>query len=157
MTNTKAPANAQVKRAATTTVCPQAAIQIALDTQYLIGEGGQFPTSGIYMFDNELGNGSTGEGTMELSTQLPAGTLISWNVFPLNPNTGDTAAITGFNVSQGNVFGSSGFPRQVTPSFWVGEAVNDGSQTYQIQVTISSALGPLYVVSWDPFITATGA
>ena len=146
--------SAAIKRAAAVVACPQTEIQIALDTAYLIGQGGSFPSTGIYMIDNEVDNGSTGEGSMELSTVVPAGNYIGWNVFPIDPNTEDTVAITGFNVSQGNVFGSSGFPQKVSPSYWIGQAVNDGSQTYQIQVAITSPANPTFVVSWDPFITS---
>jgi hypothetical protein len=89
------------------------------------------------------------------------GSLIGFNAVPINPNTGDTVVISGFTVSQGSVFGSQGYPieqPQPTPvgCYWIGQATNEGSQTYQIQIEITTGgIRPTtYFVNWDPFITA---
>ena len=137
---------------------PATAIAIAIDTQYVASVGGGGITEGIYMFDNRLDNGSSGEGSLELSTKCNAGDLIGFEVYPINAlgSSGDTVAITGFNVSQGSVFGSQGYPMQQTPSYWIGQAINAGSQTYQIRVLVTTGgLRPTqFNVYWDPFITA---
>lgn len=139
-------------------LCPQTSIQVAVDTSYVAAQGGQGISTGIYMMDNEVNNGSSGEGTLELSTRTNAGNLIGWEVTPINPNTGDTVVITGFNVSQGNVFGSQGYPQQQSTSgdYWIGQAMNAGQQTYQIQIMVTTGgIRPTkYFVNWDPFITA---
>jgi hypothetical protein len=44
--------------------------------------------------------------------------LIGFEVYPMDVNSGDSVAITGFNVSQANVFGGAGYPPQQTPSYW---------------------------------------
>jgi hypothetical protein len=141
-----------------TPVCPQTAIQVAVDTSYVVAQGGQGISTGIYMMDNEVNNGSSGEGTLELSTRTNAGNLIGWEVAPVNPNTGDTVVITGFNVSQGSVFGSQGYPQaaDATGDYWIGQAMNAGQQTYQIQIMVTTGgIRPTkYFVNWDPFITA---
>ena len=71
--------------------------------------------------------------------------------------------ITGFTVSQGSVFGSQGYPQQQPPigtepagAYWIGQAMNAGSQTYQIQIKVTVCqLRPIsYYINWDPFITA---
>jgi hypothetical protein len=138
--------------------CPQTAIEVAVDTSYIIAQSGQGIGTDIYMVDNELNNGSSGEGTLELSTKTNAGNLIGWQVAPIDPNTGDSVVITGFNVSQGNVFGSQGYPIQqdTAGAYWVGQAMNAGSQTYQIQIMVTSGgIRPTkYFVNWDPFVTA---
>jgi len=138
--------------------CPQTAIQVAVDTSYIISQGGQNISQGIYMMDNEVNNGSAGEGSLELHTRTNAGNLIGWEVSPINQNTGDTVVITGFNVSAGSVFGSQGYPQQenASGSYWVGQAFNAGTQTYQIQIKVTSGgIRPTsYFVNWDPFITA---
>ncbi|WP_437947146.1 AidA/PixA family protein [Sorangium sp. So ce296] len=150
-------AQVRVVKPSYTKRAPQTAISIAVDTSYVISQGGRNISTGIYMFDNQLNNGSTGEGTLELSTLANAGDLIGFDVVPVNPNTGDTVVITGFNVSAGNVFGSQGYPIATDkPSYWIGQAVNAGSQTYQIQILVTSG-GPRptkYYVNWDPFIAA---
>ena len=96
------------------------------------------------MMDNRVNNGSTGEGTLELSTHAILGDLIGFNVVPIYPNSGDTVIITGFDVTKGSVFGSSGYPEQqpalgVEPAggYWVGQAMNEGSQTYRIQLQLT--------------------
>jgi|SRR5215217_7552420 len=138
---------------------PQTAIAIAIDTQYVASVANSGPiTQGIYMFDNRLDNGSTGEGTLELSTKCNAGDLIGFEVYPIDErgSSGDTVAITGFNVSHGTVFGSQGYPMKQQPNYWIGQAMNQGSQTYQIRVLVKTGgLRPTQVnVYWDPFITA---
>jgi hypothetical protein len=115
------------------------------------------------MMDNQSSNGSTGEGQMELSSVVPVGSLIAFNSVPINPSSGDQVIITGFTVSQGSVFGSQGYPQQQLPlpgepagSYWLAQAMNQGSQTYQIQirVTVGQIRPVSYFINWDPFITA---
>ncbi|MFN9623758.1 MAG: hypothetical protein ACK587_13150 [Cyanobacteriota bacterium] len=135
---------------------PQTQIAIAIDTAFVASLGGSFVSSGIYMMDNQVNLGSTNEGTSELSTVCNNGSLIGFSVYPIDPNSGDSVSITGFNVSGGNVFGGSGYPLQETPDYWIGQAVNRGSQVYQIQVKITTGgLRPVsYYVNWDPYITS---
>lgn len=137
---------------------PQTAIAIAVDTAYVASVGTGQVTNGIYMFDNRVTHGSTGEGGLELSTKCNAGDLIGFEVYPVNGagTSGDTVAITGFTVSQGSVFGGQGYPMQQQPDYWIGQATKAGSQTYQIriQVTMGGLRPTKYNISWDPFITA---
>ena len=142
---------------------PQVAITVAVDTAYVASQQGQNIGSGVYMMDNQVNNGSTNEGQMELSSVVPVGSLIGFETVPINPLSGDTVVITGFTVSQGSVFGSQGYPQQQPPigsqpagSYWIGQAMNAGSQTYQIQIKVTVGLiRPIsYYVNWDPFITA---
>lgn len=142
---------------------PQAAIVISVDTAYVASQQGQNISSGVYMMDNMVNNGSANEGQMELSTVVPVGSLIGFETVPVNPLSGDTVVITGFTVSQGSVFGSQGYPQQQPPignqpagSYWIGQAMNAGAQTYQIQIKVTVGLiRPIsYYVNWDPFITA---
>jgi len=138
---------------------PQSAITIAVDTSYIIAQGGGTVGKGLYMFDNRLTNGSSGEGGLELNSEVNQGDYIGFEVVPIDSNTGDTVKITGFNVSQGSVFGSTGYPMQISASgdYWIGQAVNKTSlTTYQLQIAVSSGgLRPVtYYVMWDPFIGA---
>lgn len=142
---------------------PQAFITIAVDTAYVASQQGQNISHGVYMMDNQVSNGSTNEGQTELSTVVPVGSLIGFNTVPINPGSGDTVIITGFTVSQGSVFGSQGYPQQQPPigtepvgAYWIGQAMNVGHQTYQIQIKVTvGQLRPIsYYVNWDPFITA---
>ena len=137
-------------------------ITIAVDTAYVAAQQGRNIGTGVYMMDNMISSGSTNEGQMELSTKVPVGYTIGFNSVPINPVSGDKVIITGFNVSQGNVFGSAGYPQEFPlgseplGSWWIGQAMNAGSQTYQIQIAVTvGAIRPVtYFVNWDPFITA---
>lgn len=137
---------------------PLTAITIAVDTAYVASQGGKYISQGVYMMDNMEANGSTGEAGMELSTKCPVGSLIGFNAVPINALSSNpgTVEITGFTVSQGSVFTAAGSPQQQTPSYWIGQAMNTGSQTYQIQLKVTNGgLNPTpYYINWDPFITA---
>ena len=156
---------AQVSRATSAALSPQTSITIAVDTAYVAAQQGRNISQGIYMMDNRVHNGSGGEGTLELSTSCDVGNLIGFNVVPIDSlgTSGDQVVITGFTVSQGNVFTAAGTPRQQPAlpgepagAYWIGQALNEGSQTYQIQIAVTvGILQPVtYYVNWDPFITA---
>lgn len=156
---------AQVSVAPKSGLQPQTSITVAVDTAYIAAQQGRNISQGVYMMDNRLRNGSSGEGNLELSTVCNNGDLIGFNVVPINAlgSSGDKVVITGFTVSQGTVFTAAGQPRQ-QPSpagepegaYWVGQAMNQGQQTYQIQIAVTiGTLQPVtYYVNWDPFITA---
>jgi hypothetical protein len=144
-------------------IAPQAFITIAVDTAYVASQQGRNIGTGVYMTDNQLSNGSSNEGQMELSTVVPVGSLIGFNTVPIAPDNGDQVIITGFTVSQGSVFGGAGYPQQQPPigrqpagSYWIGQALNAGKQIYQIQIKVTvGVLRPIsYYVNWDPYITA---
>lgn len=142
--------------APTAPLTPDFTITIAVDTAYVASQQGRAIGAGVYMMDNAASNGSGGEGSMELSTVIPVGATLGFSVVPINPLSGDKVAITGFVVSQGSVFGSTGYPQQIQPDWWMAQAQNQGRQTYQIQiqVTVGRIRPVTYYVNWDPFITA---
>lgn len=167
MTTPHVPTVAQVSRqsATLTALQPQTAVTIAVDTSYVAAQQGQNISQGIYMMDNRVRNGSQGEGTLELSTVANNGDLIGFNVVPINAlgPSGDSVVITGFQVANGSVFTAAGRPRQQSAlpgepagAYWIGQALAQGTQTYEIQIEVTvGLLQPVtYVVNWDPFITA---
>jgi hypothetical protein len=167
MANGRAPTFAQVTSAAAsaTALSPQTSITIAVDTAYVAAQQGRNIAQGIYMMDNMVHNGSTGEGTLELTTVTNNGSLIGFNVVPIDilAANGDQVVITGFTVSQGSVFTAAGTPRQQPAlpgepagAYWIGQALSQDSQTYQIQIEVTvGQLQPVsYFINWDPFITA---
>lgn len=156
MNANKTMARVRVVNPSATSPAPQTQIAIAIDTAYIAANAGQPVGTGIYMMDNQANMDSSGEGTLELTTVCPVGSLIGFTVYPMDTNAGDQVSITGFNVSQGDVFGNAGYPLQVTPNYWVGQAMNSGRQTYQIQVKVTvGILRPInYYINWDPFIVA---
>jgi hypothetical protein len=143
---------------------PKVSIQIAVDTSYVAGQAGKDIKHGIYMMDNMAGNGSLGEGTLELTTACKVGDLIGFNVLPINYlTTFESVVITGFATIFGNVFTSAGTPqKQVAPSgepdgaYWVGQAMRGGSSTYEIKikVTVGQLQPQSYFISWYAHIIA---
>jgi hypothetical protein len=142
---------------------PDASIIVAVDTAYVSQQQGVNISAGVSMMDNQVSNGSSGEGSMELNTVVSNGSLIGFESVPIDPSHGDTVIITGFNVSQGSVFGSAGFPEvqpalanQPAGSYWIGQATQAGAQTYQIQLLVTmGGLHPTqYVINWDPYLTS---
>jgi len=148
----------------------QTAVTIAVDVNYIatLPAGTNHANAGIYMMDNRVLNGSSKEGELELSTVCRAGNLISFSAVAINAeggvNNNSKVEITGFTVSAGNVFTAAGQPRAFNPppygrdsgSFWIGQAMNRGQQTYQIQLKVTiGVLHPVsHFISWDPYITA---
>lgn len=128
----------------------QTYILIAVDVGFIVQFG---PGQGVYMCDNRVANGSTGEGTSELLTACNVGDVIVWECTPLDPN--DSVTIVGFNVSSGNVFGSTGIPTQ-TGATWSGQAQSAGSQTYQITLLLVTGGTRPQTVTLNvlPFLTA---
>lgn len=156
---------ANVVRATRSRLKPPTSITIAVDTAYVAAQQGQNISDGVYMMDNRVRNGSTGEGALELTTVCNDGDLIGFNVVPINVlgTSGDSVVITGFTVSQGSVFTAAGSPRQQAAlpgepagAYWIGQAMSQGTQTYQIQIEVSiGQLQPVsYFINWDPFITS---
>jgi hypothetical protein len=116
----------------------QAQLVIAVDTAYVAGSGGSSISAGIYLMDNQVNEGSTGEGGMALHSVVPIGALIGFSAYPINIGSGDKVAITGFSVVSGDVFGSPGYPIEQAKGYWIGQAMNIGSQIYQIQLCITA-------------------
>ena len=142
-------------------VIPARVINVAVDTVYLYSQtSGQYAGTGIYMMDNNAVGGSTGEGGLELTSQVTAGFGIAFNVFPIDAagQQGDTVEIVGFEISNGtNIFGNWGWPAaQSTGSYqWLGTAMIQGQCTYQIKIGVSVGGAPTQYYWWDPFLNCT--
>lgn len=135
-------------------------INIAVDVAYIYSQTpGAYQGAGIYMMDNNIESGSTGEGSLELSTAGAAGQTVAFNVFAINQLQGTNAAveIMGLEQSSGvNVFGNQGWPSAQTPSTpyqYLGYLMKSGQMTYQIKigVTPNSIIFPMQYYTWDPF------
>lgn len=162
----RAPAAASFSLTTPTIPVAQTAITIAVDVDFIatLPAGQNAAGKGIYMMDNRLLNKSSNEGGLELSTRCPTGNLISFTAVPIRSGPDVKVEIVGFNVSNGSVFTAAGQPRPFNPppgggstnSFWMGQAMSQGAQTYQIQINVQiGALQPVsHFISWDPFITA---
>jgi hypothetical protein len=148
------PSRLVVQNLAVAQLVPQVMIVIAVDTAYVASQANGFITSGVYMIDNMVRRGSTNEGTLDLSTICSVGNLIGFHSVPINAagSSGDQVVITAFATIQGNVFTGAGHPIPQPPfgfepqgSYWIGQAIRAGTETYQIQIKVT--VGQLQPVS----------
>jgi hypothetical protein len=101
-------------------------VQIWVDTNAL--QNGQ--TTGVYLVDNNLNNGSSNEGTVNLQTDVPVGTNICWSLLNVNPSSNTILQIQ--NFGNASVFGASGTPQQVNATTWTGQVQASGQAQYNI-------------------------
>ena len=101
-------------------------IQIWVDTNALQNQ----QQTGVYLVDNNLNHGSTGEGTTGLMTKVPAGTNVCWSLLNVDPTSDTILQIQ--NLRNASVFGASGTPQQVNATTWTGTVQNAGSAPYTI-------------------------
>ena len=101
-------------------------VQIWVDTNAL--QNGQ--TTGIYLVDNNLNNGSSNEGTVNLSTNVPLGTNICWSLLNIVPTSDTILQIQ--NFGNASVWGASGTPQQVNATTWTGQVQATGNAQYNI-------------------------
>jgi hypothetical protein len=153
--------------AMTASLTPQVTVAIAVDTAYIAAQASNgFITQGVFMMDNRVRNGSTGEGTLQLTTVCNAGSLIGFHSVSIDGqgSFGDQVIITSFATVEGSVFTGAGHPVQQPPlgndppgTFWIGQALKAGTEKYQIQIKVTvGQLQPVsYYVQWGAFITAS--
>lgn len=102
-------------------------IQIWVDTNAL--QNGQ--TTGVYLVDNNLNNGSSNEGTVSLNTKVPVGTFVCWSLLNVNPTSDAILSIQ--NFEDASVFGFSGTPQKVNDTTWTGQVQTAGDAIYGIK------------------------
>jgi hypothetical protein len=146
---------------------PQVAVAISVDTAWIAAQGSSGRISGgIYMMDNMVRNGSSGEGTLALHTKCSAGNLIGFQTIPIDGagSNGDQVVITAFADIEGNVFTGAGHPiQQPSPgglpagSYWIGQAMDASTEIYMIEIKVTvGQLQPVqYYVWWNATLTAT--
>lgn len=144
------------------TVIPARVINVAVDTVFLYSQtSGQYAGKGIYMMDNNAVGGSSGQGGLELNSNVTAGFGIGFNTFPIDlaGSQGDNVEIVGFEVSSGvNIFGNFGYPQKqdaISSYQWIGTAMIQGKCTYQLKIGVSVGGAPMKYFWWDPFFNCT--
>jgi len=157
-----------VRTTAASGLQPSVAVTIAVDTAYVAAQGsGGTISSGVYMMDNMVAGGSTGEGTLDLHTKCNNGDLIGYHCVPINAlgSSGDQVVITAFLVDGTvDVFTGAGMPEQQPAlagepdgTYWIGQAMAQGTQEYSIQIKLMvGELHPVaYYVNWDAHLTSS--
>lgn len=103
-------------------------------------------TTGVYVVDNRLVDGSTSEGSASLSTACSQGASICWTVAPVDPNAAADLSIQ--SIGNSNAWGASGQPEAWSGSSttFTGVAQNAGSAPYDLVInandtTVTVSLG----------------
>ena len=140
-------------------IIPARVINVAVDTAYLYSQTtGTYAGTGVYMMDNNVAGGDTGEGGLELNSTVTAGFGVAFNAFPIDEAglQGDSVEIVGFEISGGtNIFGNWGYPTKQpadSPYQWIGTAMTKGTCTYQLKIAVSVGGAPKKYFWWDPFL-----
>ncbi|MBV9494835.1 MAG: hypothetical protein JOZ54_11365 [Acidobacteria bacterium] len=155
-----------LRRPAVQSLTPQVSIAIAVDTAWIAGQAVNGGISeGVFLMDNRVRSGSSQEGTLSLHTVCSTGSLIGFQVVPIDGGAfGDQVVITGFADINGEVFTGAGHPVPSPPpgngpsgSYWIGQAMKAGTETYQIEIEVTvGQLQPVrYYVWWDAVLTAS--
>lgn len=93
-------------------------------------------TQGVYMVDNRTPK-SINEGTTTLNTYCNTNDYICWRILPLDPDTHDKTAITGFDQSPAWGYGGQPNPASDQNDVWIGRAEASGNYTTPINILIS--------------------
>lgn len=119
-------------------------IQVWVDTDALVN--GQ--TTGVYIVDNNLNHGSSGEGTVNLSSTVPVGTKICWSLLNIDPNSNSVLQLQ--NFGNAGVFGASGTPQMVNQTTWTGQVQAPGDDHYNINFSATNSGGSGITTSVNP-------
>lgn len=122
-------------------------VLINVDTNTILANPQVDPAKVIFMTDNNVAGGSTGEGTDELSTACHVGDTIQWRVTAQNLST--PVIFLAFKNSSGSDFGFN--PPAGNSSLYQAEAVSTGVETYQILILVNGT----QTFTWDPFVNCT--
>lgn len=125
-------------------------IQIWVDTNALLN--GQ--TTGVYLVDNYLNQGSTNEGTPNLQTSVAVGENICWSLLNVDPTSDTILELQNFGNS--SVFGFSGTPQQINPTTWTGTAQAAGTAGYTINFLAQIPGGSAITTSVSPSLSVRG-
>ena len=87
-----------------TSLKPTVSITIGVDTGAVAAAGEGPITSGVYMMDNKIRNGSTNEGQINLHTNCNVTALIGFQALPINAagSGSDTVKIKSFALVSGD-------------------------------------------------------
>ena len=97
-------------------------------------------TAGIYLVDNQLTRGSTGEGTPALMTHATQNSAVCFSVMNIDPQSSATLEIT--NISSSGAFGFDGAPQRFSSHTWIGTLAKPvANADYSLSFNITKAGG----------------
>jgi hypothetical protein len=124
-------------------------IQAWVDVNPIIqGQGG---TNGIYLVDNRVASGSSGEGSAGLTTACTNGSNLCWQVIAIDPN----AQVSQFQIQQignSNAWGNTGQPESASAdnTIFTGQVQNTGTASYKLVLNVNNT-----TVTLNPSVTVS--
>lgn len=108
-------------------------------------------TNGVYLADNRVSSGSSGDGTVGLTTACTNGSNICWEVVAIDPN----AQISQLQIQQigdSNAWGNTGQPEATdgTGTVFTGQVQNTGTASYNLVLNVNDT-----TVTLTPSVTVT--
>lgn len=111
-------------------------VQIYVDTN----AASQGSTTGVYLVDNRVTAGSSGEGTPNLKTVATQNSNICFSL--LNVDSQDTSTLSLTNFGNSNAWGFNGTPKQYNPTTWTGTLANgEVSASYSCSFNVTKQGG----------------
>jgi hypothetical protein len=94
-------------------------------------------TQGIYIVDNRLSSGSTGEGTYQLTTACERGDDVCWTVLPVDGDPDVQLTIS--SIGNSNAWGIAGPPQAYgsTGTVYTGKVQNSGNAPYEVALNVN--------------------
>lgn len=109
-------------------------------------------TKGVYLVDNRLGQGSSGEGSATLASEVSVGSTIQWNVYDIDPNGQATLSIQ--SIGAAPVWGAGGQPGPDGHGGFIGQALAAGTAPYALTLSIQKPQGPTIVTTVNPTLSS---
>jgi hypothetical protein len=123
-------------------------IQAWVDVNAIVQGGG---TNGVWLVDNRVSSGSTGDGTAGLTTGCSNGSNLCWEIVAIDPNA-DVTQLQIQQIGNSNAWGNSGQPEATdgTGTVFTGQVQNTGTASYNLILNVndtSVTLTPSVTVS----------
>lgn len=110
-------------------------IEAWVDVNAIVQGGG---TTGVWLVDNRVSSGSTGDGTAGLTTSCSNGSNLCWSVVAIDPNA-DITQLQIQQIGNSNAWGNSGQPEATdgTDTVFTGQVQNTGTASYNLVLNVN--------------------
>jgi hypothetical protein len=124
-------------------------IQIWVDTNAVQAD----QTQGVYLVDNRVNTGSTGEGSASLQTSCTKGSNVCWTALSIDPNFAAEGGVVSLqSIGNSNAWGDSGQPESVNSTTFTGQVQNSGTAGYTLNLNVQAPGGSGMTLSVNPSV-----
>jgi len=116
-------------------------IQAWVDVNAIVQGGG---TAGVWLVDNRVSSGSTGDGSAGLTTACSNGSSLCWEIIAIDPNA-DVTQLQIQQIGNSNAWGNTGQPEPTdgTNTVFTGQVQNTGTAPYNLVLNVNNTTVPL--------------